>query len=263
MSAMTLCSLMLAAVMTWPVQAGSGEDASKNVIMADEHVKQGADLYASSCAFCHGPTAKGGSSGPSLIDSSLVRHDKDGDQIGAVLRTGRMDKGMPSFPVFDKGQVADLVAFLHARITVSDSVETAGPAGGYELKHLLTGDAAAGKVFFDGKGGCVKCHSAKGDLAGIAKKYKPTELEANFLYPKADLKKVVVTLADGKTFEGKLVHLDAFYVAMTDHSGAYHSWMLSTVKVHVEDPLQQHTELLNEYTNKDMHDVFAYLETLQ
>lgn len=260
---MGLCSAFLAAAITSPVHASSDDAAAKAGPMAAENVQRGEKLFNSSCAFCHGPAAKGTSTGPSLIDSSEVRHDKDGDLIGTTVREGRVDKGMPAFPIFDKNQVADLVAFLHARVALSDSVETAGPAGGYQLQRLLTGNAAAGKAYFDGAGGCAKCHSPKGDLAGVAKKYQPSELEARFLYPKGVRPSVTITLPSGKKVQGTLMHHDAFYVAIVDAEGKYHSWPLPGVKVDTNDPLSGHLALLDKYTNKDVHDVFAYLETLK
>jgi cytochrome c oxidase cbb3-type subunit 3 len=120
-----------------------------------------------------------------------------------------------------------------------------------------------GKQYFNGAGKCATCHSPTGDLAGIAKKYSPSELEARFLYPPDDHVTATVSLPSGKKVHGKLLHLDAFYVAILDQDGWYRSWPLQQAKVQVEDPLAGHLELLGKYTDKDIHDVFAYLETLQ
>jgi hypothetical protein len=35
------------------------------------------------------------------------------------------------------------------------------------------------------------------------------------------------------------------------------------VKVSVKDPLAKHHELITQYSNADLHNVFAYLESLQ
>lgn len=246
-----------------PVQVKAGVQDEAKDPMAAENVKRGTKLFQANCAFCHGPTAKGSSTGPSLIDSSPVRHDKDGDLIGAVIRQGRMDKGMPPFTTLDVAQISDLVAYLHARVQATDSRETAGPKSGYQLKHLLTGDPAAGKAYFEGQGGCVKCHSVTGDLSGVATKYQPTELEGKLLYPRGKPSKATVTQRDGRKFSGTLSHVDQFYVAVIDTNGRYRSWDRSNVKVEVEDPISGHLELLAKYTNKDVHDLFAYLETLK
>ena len=225
-------------------------------------VKRGQRQFSQTCSFCHGISAEGGAEGPSLVLSTVVRHDKDGDLIGPVIREGRPGKGMPSFPM-SASQIADLVAFLHARVAVSD-VRSAGRNGSYSLKQLLTGNAAAGKAFFDGAGGCVACHSPTGDLAGIGKRFAPAALQARFLYPSSGVHETVaVSLPSGKTVEGELLHLDAFNVALKDASGWYHSWPLNSVKVILHDPLAAHRKLLYEYTNADMHNLFAYLETLR
>lgn len=263
LSTVTLCSLMGAALLAPAVRAGSANTQTPPNPMAAKDVQQGQQLFNSSCAFCHGATAKGSATGVSLVDSSLVRHDKGGDLITPIVQNGRVSKGMPAFPIYDAAQIADIAAFLHARIAITDSVETSGPRGGYELQHLLTGNAAAGKAFFEGPGGCTKCHSSTGDLAGIAKKYQPTELESRFLYPSDTVSTATVTLSSGKIISGALQHLDPFYVAIVDHEGHYHSWSLPGPKVVVHNPLQAHIALLGRYTNKDVHDVFAYLETLQ
>ena len=213
---------------------------------------------------CHGSGARGGGSAPSLIDSSLVRHDENGNLIAKVIQEGRPDRGMPAFPALTAAQVADIVAFLHAKISVSDLRSAIGPAGGYSLQRLLTGNAEAGKRFFNGEGSCAKCHSAAGDLEGVAKKYPPAELESRMLYPRLTSQTGTVTLPSGKKVTGRIIHLDAFDVAIVDAGGNYRSWPLRAgVTVEVDDPLRRHIELLTLYTDKEIHDLFAYLETLQ
>jgi len=231
-------------------------------LMQQPEVKRGQQQFSQTCSFCHGAAADGGTQGPSLVLSPVVRHDKHGELIGQVIREGRPGKGMPAFPL-SEAQISDIVAFLHARITASD-IRSAGKNGSYSLKQLLTGNATAGKVFFEGPGGCTACHSPTGDLAGIATRYAPVELQARFLYPEGAARETVtVSSPSGKTFEGVLLHLDAFTVALQDSDGWYHSWPVSSVKVTVHDPLSTHRKLLETYTNVEMHNVFAYLESLK
>jgi cytochrome c oxidase cbb3-type subunit 3 len=243
----------------------SAQDARKPVkidTMANDQVRRGMRQFQQSCGMCHGSEAKGGS-GPSLIDSSLVRHDRDGDLIKSVLREGRSEKGMPAFPALSDTQVVDLVAFLHASIEASDNSSPEGGARGYSLQQLSAGNVEAGREFFSRQGKCVACHSASGDLKGIAAKYSPLELETRLLYPPIGSNSCVVSLPSGEKIKGQLLHLDPFFVAIRDESGIYHSWpLLQNVTVKVADPLRVHIELLNSYKDKDIHDVFAYLETL-
>lgn len=229
--------------------------------MTAPNVQQGKAKFQQSCAVCHGVGAIGGV-GPDLLESSLVRHDVNGNLIGKVIQDGRPDKGMPPFPLMTDADISDIAAYLHARIFVTDSLR-GEPVGGYSLKSLLTGNAEAGKRYFYGAGKCSTCHSPTGDLAGIAKKYSPEELEARFLSPPDDDRTATVSLQSGQQMTGKLLHLDAFYVSIFDSDGNYHSWPLQQVKVKVTDPLAAHWELLHTYTDKEIHNVFAYLETLK
>ena len=133
----------------------------------------------------------------------------------------------------------------------------------YPVEKLLVGNAEAGKAYFNGQGRCAKCHSPSGDLAHIASKYKPFDLQTRIVYPSGTAPTVTVTEPSGKTITGEQTHSDEFIISLRDGNGWVHSWNRSTVKVQVHDPLAAHATLLSTYTDKDIHDLFAYLETLK
>ncbi|TAM80681.1 MAG: c-type cytochrome [Acidobacteria bacterium] len=222
-------------------------------------VERGQKTYEGNCAFCHGEDATGGR-GPDLVRSPLVAHDKAGDQIGPVILNGRPSKGMPPFHL-SGAQIKDIAEFLHYR--QAEGLESAHLPSDYALKWMLTGNAAAGKEFFNGAGKCKDCHSPAGDLAHAATKYSPLELESQMLYPRGAKRTVTVTLPSGQTIEGPLDHLDEFNVALHDSAGWYRSFPLDQVKVSVHDPLAAHRELLDSLTQADVHNLFAYMETLK
>lgn len=160
-------------------------------------------------------------------------------------------------------QVSDIIAFLHHQAYAA--LHSAHVPGDYPLAKLLTGDAKAGKAYFHGAGECSKCHSTTGDLAGIANKLKPLELQQAMVYPGNEKKNrtATVTLKDGPKFEGKLVHEDEFNIGIICQDGWYRSWPRDEVQVELHDPLAAHRELTAKYTDADLHNVFAYLETLK
>lgn len=225
-----------------------------------ELVESGASLFRQDCSFCHGRNATGGETGPDLTRSRLVRSDVNGDKIGLVIRNGRPDKGMPPFDRSDQ-QIASLVAFIHTQQNTQNT--RGGGRKGVDPSDLQTGDAEAGKRYFEGAGGCANCHSATGDLAGITSRYKGLELEQNMLYPKHAKSKVTVTLASGQTITGRLEYLDEFTVALTDSSDTYRSWRTRDVQFKVDAPVNAHAEQLSKYTDADVHNLMAYLQTLQ
>ncbi len=225
-------------------------------------VERGQALFRSSCGFCHGEDATG-SRAPDLVRSAIVRHDDGGNLLGPTIRNGRPDKGMPSFTTMKDDQIAAIVAFLHHQ--ANSALHSNRVTGDYPLAKLLTGNTQAGKAYFEGEGGCSGCHSVTGDLAKIARKYPPIDLQQRMVYPssKTTLKTAVVTLKDGTEYRGKPAHEDEFTIALTCDDGWYRSFSRDQVKVSVNDPLEAHRELMSKYTDADLHNVFAYLETLK
>jgi len=189
-----------------------------------------------------------------------VAHDVKGDKIGEVIRLGRPDKGMPAMPATDQ-QVLDIAAYLHAR--AAEALNSAEIPSMYPLEKLLTGDPEAGMAYFNGAGGCNTCHSPTGDLATIATKYSPIDLEARMLYPRGKPTIAVVSLPSGEQVKGPLAHADDFVIALRDASGWYRSFLRDRVKVELQDPLAVHRELLDKLTQADVHNLFAYLESLK
>jgi mono/diheme cytochrome c family protein len=140
----------------------------------------GGTIFRQNCAFCHGRDAGGGETGPDLTRSKLVSQDVAGDKIAEVLRDGRPDKGMPSFN-FSAADVEELVVFIHEQR--AHALLQNGSRRGVSVADLQTGNKTAGEQYFNGAGGCASCHSATGDLAGIASRYQGLELEERMLSP--------------------------------------------------------------------------------
>jgi len=221
-------------------------------------VQNGDSLFQQNCSFCHGRDTGGGEGGPDLRRSKLVTEDVGGDKIGAAVRNGRPQKGMPHFEFSDQ-QIASLMAFIH---TQQNNALTRGRRG-VDASDLQTGNVEAGRQYFSGAGGCATCHSPTGDLAGVASRYVGLKLEQQMLYP-ADVKSTVtVTLASGQTIKGALEYLDEFTVGLIDPAGVYRSWRTSAVKYKVDAPVNAHVELLSKYTDADVHNLMAYLQTLR
>ncbi|MBV8551959.1 MAG: c-type cytochrome [Acidobacteriaceae bacterium] len=229
-------------------------------------VERGRALFKSTCGFCHGTDATGARA-PDLVRSAITLHDDHGNLLGPVIRNGRQDKGMPSFSTLKDDQIADIVAFLHHQADAA--LHSAHVPGDYPLAKLLTGNAEAGRAFFYGAGNCSQCHSATGDLAGIAKKFSPIDLQQQMVYPsgkkvsEATARTATVTLPNGTKYEGKLALYDEFNIGIMCQDGWYRSWPLTDVQVEVHDPLTAHRELMDKYTDADVHNLFAFLERLK
>jgi cytochrome c oxidase cbb3-type subunit III len=227
--------------------------------------EEGKNSFSVRCAFCHGGDARGGEGGPNLLHSQIVLNDQNGESIKALVRNGRVAQGMPSFDL-DEAQLDALVAYLHS-LPVSSHERT------NSVLVIPTGDAKAGAVEFQKN--CSSCHSATGDLSGIGKKIPdPKTLQQTWLMPGsragAELtlkpKLATVTLADGQSFTGQLKRIDDFIVTIQLESGHTRTFSRhgeDNPKVAVDNPLEGHIKLLPIYSDKAIHDITAYLESLK
>jgi mono/diheme cytochrome c family protein len=220
---------------------------------------RGRTVYAQHCINCHGSAAKGTERGPDLIRSTVVLRDRLGSGIGPAIR-----KSAAHQAELTAAQVVDLSHFLHQRVeSIATNRNPRAPI------NVLTGDPEAGRAYFNGAGGCSSCHSVTADLAGIARRIPdPVGLQQRFLFPSLrrdgpNRVEVSVT-AQGRTVSGALVRADDFSVSLRDASGDYQSFTRGPgVAVSIRDPLAAHRELLDRYTDRDMHDLTTFLATLK
>jgi cytochrome c oxidase cbb3-type subunit 3 len=250
-----------------------------------EVIARGKGLYETSCRACHGADLRGGDmGGPNLLRSEFTLNDVDGETIGPVIRDGRPN--MPGLDVTpDDGKA--IAAYIRS-VLASARGQGAPPAGPRQELNIVVGNAAAGQAFFNAN--CSTCHSVTGDLKGIATRIaEPIQLQNAWVSgrgagrggrgrgggggeggaaPTAPDRRevtVTVTLASGEKVTGRLGRIDDFLVTLTDANGRSRSFRRDgdLPKVEINDPLAQHKKLLLIYTDKNIHDVTAYLVTLK
>lgn len=236
-------------------------------------VDRGSSQFVSQCGFCHGSNARGGSSGPGLTRSELVQDDEGGRELGAFLRVGRPDKGMPAFQL-TPDQVSDIATFLHAAIFLNANRRL------YQILDIIVGDPKAGEAYFAGAGRCATCHSPSGDLKGVGAKYDPVTLQGRMLMPRGgrgagppqpayldrNATRATITLPSRQTVSGVLVRLTDFDITLYDpQTSQIRSWLRNgdVPKVDVVDPLQAHIDMWTRWTDDDMHNMTAYLASLK
>jgi cytochrome c oxidase cbb3-type subunit 3 len=238
--------------------------------------EMGRPFYVSECQACHGPDARGTSQGANLVRSLVVLSDRYGSALGPYLRSSHppiadkaQAKAGPALEALTNTQVLILAHFLRDRVN-----DTLRGSPFFVPGNVLTGDAKAGAEYFNGAGGCAKCHSPTGDLAAIGKRMDPVTLQQRFLFPSnvgsrrradpAPVVKVTVTTPAGETLSGELVQMDDFNVSLRDSSGTFRSVRrMLGVRIAKDDPFAAHIALLPMIADKSIHDVVAYLETLK
>jgi len=185
-----------------------------------------------------------------------------------------MQSGRPSTSLTD-AQIVDLAHWLRQRVN-----ETLRSSPTFTVQDILTGNAAAGAAYFNGDGKCATCHTAAShSLVGIATRIpNPVDVQQRMLFPGTARGRgsgpasgpsptavtVTVTPPSGPAMSGVLVALDDFYVTFRDASDAVRVVKITAgTKVEKHDPMQAHHDLLDRITDKQIHDVVAYLVTLK
>jgi cytochrome c oxidase cbb3-type subunit 3 len=223
--------------------------------------KKGEPLYIANCAACHGKTARGGQA-PDLVRSVVVLHDEKDEEIGALIKNGRPQAGMPAFSNLTQDDIHGISQFLKMQVELTANRGTYGQTYS-SLRSQTSGDPRKGQEFFEAN--CAACHSASGDLAKIGTKFPQAALlQSRFIWPATrGAERATVTPKSGPAVTGNVLKLDDFDVELRDAGGEYHYWPRDQVQVQVEDKLGGHRALLPKYSDANLHDVTAYLATLK
>lgn len=253
-------------------------------------IARGKDLFIPNCSSCHGVDLRGGvTGGPNLLRSPVVLTDQHGELILPIVHGARAERGMPALPLPDEDVIA-IAEYIHS-VLASARPQGAPPEGEAPPPNALVGDATAGQTYFAAK--CSSCHSPTGDLAGIGTRLPEAKALQNYWVvggggggrggagrggrggggapaaggQAADRRTVTatVTLPGGEKVQGRLARLDNFFVSLVLDDGRLRTFRRNgdSPKIEVKDPLAFHKELPAILTDKDMHDVTAYLATLQ
>lgn len=199
-------------------------------------IARGRALYGVNCTACHGADLRGGDQGgPNLLRSQIVLTDQHGENMLPVVRNGRQGAGglMPAFNLPE----SDILAIAEYIQSVMSSAGRQGRPPERETPfelNVLVGDQAAGQRYFERV--CSRCHSASGDLRGIAARVADVRALQNLWVSggvsgrgggrgEPDIEntriRVTVTVPGSAPVSGRLVRIDDFVVSLVqeDHVG--------------------------------------------
>ncbi len=221
-------------------------------------VEYGAQLYAQHCFGCHG----GSGDGVAGVDlrSGKFRHARTDPQLRTVISTGFPNTGMPAFKL-DPADLTGLVAYLRNMNT-------------FDAGSTKAGDAARGRIVFEGKGACLSCHRVDNrgsrkapDLSDIGVVRSAGSLERSLRNPTSQMmpinRPVHVVTRDGRVINGRRLNEDTYSVQLTDEEGRLHSLMKSDLReftISTKSPMPSYEK---ELTPEELADVVSYLLSLK
>jgi len=138
----------------------------------------------------------------------------------------------------------------------------------------VPGDAAHGKVIFDGKGGCLRCHQvgSEGSLLGvnlsdIASQRTVEQLRQSLLTPSSEVQEINqlyrVVMRDGTTITGKLLNQDLSNLQLLDSKGNLTSVRRSDIRQSGFMRTPAMPSYQDKLTPDEQRDLIAYMATLK
>lgn len=181
-----------------------------------DHNEIGEKLYQDTCAACHGENGTGGHKGGPNIIGEASRKITDQD-ILAVIRLGRPDRGMPAFE--NRLSIMEVLAVgVHLRhlqgIEIEPGLGTAvalDPLAG--LPKAEREAISRGRKVFEGPARCFECHSIRNDggreapdLTHIAERMTPAQIRESIVNPSLTIargyKVLEIVTRDGTKIRG-------------------------------------------------------------
>jgi cytochrome c oxidase cbb3-type subunit III len=216
--ALALLTMILIACI-WPVRARNSSQHQKPAQSGSALVAGASKTFAATCAGCHGLDGRGGERGPNIATRPEVLRRSDAELL-QILRNGIPASGMPSFAALGDSKLAAMVTYLRTLQRKNDAAP-------------ISGDVKHGESLFFGKARCSDCHSVNGkggfigsDLSDYAAGSSAAEIKNAIANPDIDAKqsrsKTMVTLRDGRSWEGIIRNEDNFSLQLQSLDGAFH-----------------------------------------
>jgi putative heme-binding domain-containing protein len=229
---------------------------------------EGQALFRGLCSGCHGGMGRGGK-GPDLTDNRWLHGDKDED-IARVIKNGVPGTTMKKLgESLKESQVAIIIGYVRS---------LARAPGDSNWKPYMPGDAKAGEqLFYDAKGKalCAKCHTVnrKGGRVGpvldrIAARRSPEFIMESIVQPSKFIdplfEGVQVVTNEGKVISGLRINETNFSIQLREENGRFHSFTKRNLEdFRVMDKSMMPDNLAEQLTVKQLHDLFAFLMTLE
>ncbi len=187
----------------------------------------GKQIFATTCAACHGLDGGGGERGPDISRRREVQRLPDKTLL-QIVREGVPATGMPAFGSLGAARIHAVVRYLRS---------LQGQTGAA----TVSGDAKRGRDFFFGPSGCSQCHMVKGeggfigaDLSSYANTRSAENIRTAITDPNRNLdprrRVLIVTMTDGQTLTGVARNEDNFSLQLQTGDGTLHLFNRSELR---------------------------------
>jgi putative heme-binding domain-containing protein len=225
---------------------------------APADIAYGSRLYDAQCTTCHG--ANGDGVGGVDLRSGKFRNAVTDQDLVRVITNGIQGTGMQAFKL-DTAEMTGVVAYLRNM-------------NSFDRGSMTPGDPARGRITFEGKGGCLRCHrvGAQGalvapDLSDIGAIRSAASLQRSLTDPSSQMmpinRPVRAVTKDGKVINGRRLNEDTYSVQLIDDQ----EHLLSLAKADLREYTILKTSPMPSFKDSlsadELSDVVAYLLSLK
>jgi cytochrome c oxidase cbb3-type subunit 3 len=217
-------------------------------------------IFATTCAACHGLDGMGGERAPNIITNPQVQR-LSASEMFSVISGGVPGTGMPAFQRLGKPAITSLVVYVKS---LQGKNQTA----------RLPGDPKSGEALFFGNAQCSTCHMASGrggfiapELTAYGQTHGAEQIKSAIVNPAArNSVKPIVTAAttNGELYHGIIRNEDNFSLQLQSEDGAFHFLSKADLK---SIERGQDSIMPSDYSSRlsaaQLNDIVSYLLSLR
>jgi putative heme-binding domain-containing protein len=232
-----------------------GQDLPKQNVKLDS--TRGKQVFASTCANCHGLDGSGSERAPNIVERASVQRLSDA-QISHIIENGVPGSGMPAFHSLEHSDVEAIVAYLRALQGRKPTVK-------------LPGNPDRGEAVFFGKAGCSGCHMIAGkggfiasDLSEYAGSRGVDQIRSAITAPNSNgarLARLVTAMTrSGEKYSGRIRNEDNFSLQLQALDGTFYFVAKSEIeRLEYSSQSLMPSDYDSTLSHDDLNDVVSYL----
>jgi len=232
-----------------------GQNLPKQSAKVDSN--RGKQVFASTCANCHGLDGRGSERAPNIAERASVQRLSDA-QISHIIEDGIPGTGMPAFHSLEHSDVEAIVAYLRALQGRKPTIK-------------LPGNPDRGEAVFFGKAGCSGCHMIAGkggyiasDLSGYAGSRAVDQIRSAITAPTPngdrDARLVTAMTRTGEKYSGRIRNEDNFSLQLQALDGTFFFVAKSDIeRLEYSSQTLMPSDYGSTLSHDDLNDVVSYL----
>lgn len=224
------------------------------------HNSSGQQLFATTCAACHGLDGMGSERAPNIVTNPQVQK-LSAAEISRIVSAGVPGTGMPAFQRLGKPAIASLMTYLR-------------DLQGKNRSAPLPGDPQRGEALFFGSAQCSNCHMASGrggfiapDLSNYSQTHTVDKIKSAITNPAdRDSTKAMVTAiaVNGDHYQGIIRNEDNFSLQLQSTDGAFHFLSKADIKtIDRSEASIMPSDYASRLSQAQLNDLVSYLLSLQ